>query len=393
MTRIFAFILAIFVASAAAAEGCFPFCDTNTWKSVQCGALCNVQFWNDASAADVRAIFTYGPSVNGNVMQGWEPIHFAAKFGTAEGVFALLEAGADPNGHAQETGIETPLISVLSPEQSQFRDVISANNSRATNLFTFHENQLIHQPENYSRYRKVFNEVEIHRITPIISALILAGAEINIRGTNGQTPLLNSVKYGATEITRMLVEAGADVNMAGDTGSSPLHHAITLVDGATVAKILIDAGADIDQLSIWGNTVLSNAVSSRNIDLIKIVIAAGANINQKDEGGETPFSSLERYFFKYGYNYEYMITAYPHIAEISELLLQAGAVAGEPTLQQIPAVSAVGSEEAEFPLLKEFLGKRGNQVEYPTLPAGKVCTQKIRRGVDVLEIIIPCPDE
>lgn len=393
MTRIFAILLAIVSASTAVAEGCFPLCDSNTWKSARCGALCNVDFWKDASAAEIQEILENGRFVNADVMQGWEPIYFAAKFGTAEGVLALLEAGADPNGHAQESGNEPPLISVLSPEHSQFRDVISANNIRATNLFTLHENQLIHQPANYFRYHKVFNEAEIHRITPIISALILTGAEINIRGTNGQTPLLNSLKYGATEITRMLVEAGADVNMAGDTGSSPLHHAITLVDGATVAEILIDAGADIDQLSVWGDTVLSNAVSSRNIDLIKIIIAAGVNINLKNEDGKTPFSSLERYFFKYGYNYEYMITAYPQIAEIAELLLQAGAVAGEPTLQQIPAVSAVGSVEAEFPLLKEFLGKRGNQVEYPTLPAGKVCTQKIRRGVDVLEIIIPCPDE
>ncbi|KAL2672549.1 hypothetical protein Neosp_013261 [[Neocosmospora] mangrovei] len=99
----------------------------------------------------------------------------------------------------------------------------------------------------------------VHQALPY---LLKAGADINIRNSNGQTPLLISLGgidfrylYGpyCMDATKMLIEAGADVNASDDKGNSCLalvHQDIDLIrllksHGATVtADVLFAAIQD-----------------------------------------------------------------------------------------------------------------------------------------------------
>ncbi|KAH7253300.1 ankyrin repeat-containing domain protein [Fusarium solani] len=99
----------------------------------------------------------------------------------------------------------------------------------------------------------------VHQALPY---LLEAGADINIRNSNGQTPLLISLGgigfrylYGpyCMDATKMLIEAGADVNASDDKGTSCLalaHNDIDLIrllrsHGATVtADVLFAAIQD-----------------------------------------------------------------------------------------------------------------------------------------------------
>lgn len=392
MTRIFAILLATISATATSAQACFPLCNTNKWKSVQCGALCNEHFWTDATAADVQEILASGRSVNENVDEGWEPIHFAANFGTVEGVLALLEAGANPDGHALRLGIETPLFGVVNSYRSQFRNAISADNIHSENRYIALTPP--YRPWPFSRrYPPLYDEAELNRITPIVSALIAAGADFDRRGNKGLTLLLFSLETGNVEIAKILVEVGADVNVVDDAGASTLHHTVKLSDGATMAQILIDAGTDPDQLSVEGETVLFRAVVARNVALVNALIDAGADISLEDSRGRTPFSYLEGDWVFEGNNYEHTVSRWPKHAELAELLLQAGAAATGTDERPAPPEADMVLDSVKYPLLKEYLDGRGDRREYSEALPDVICTQRTRKGTEVREVVVPCPSE
>lgn len=52
----------------------------------------------------------------------------------------------------------------------------------------------------------------------ITEALITAGADVNVKGPDGNTPLLSAVGWGNTAVVRVLLAHGADVNARGPNG-------------------------------------------------------------------------------------------------------------------------------------------------------------------------------
>ena len=53
--------------------------------------------------------------------------------------------------------------------------------------------------------------------------LISAGADVNLRGDNGQTPLSYAADYTNKEMASLLISAGADVNLRGDKEGHHFH--------------------------------------------------------------------------------------------------------------------------------------------------------------------------
>ena len=62
----------------------------------ECGNLCDRDWWGTATAADVKAELDAGAKVTAKNEYGSTPLHEAAGNGSAEGIQALLDAGADP---------------------------------------------------------------------------------------------------------------------------------------------------------------------------------------------------------------------------------------------------------------------------------------------------------
>lgn len=111
--------------------------------------------------------------------------------------------------------------------------------------------------------------------------------KINARDRKGQTALFaageyrNSDKDGArVEIVRLLVDAGADVNARDEDGNTPLHETF-LTD---VEEELLMLGADVNARNKEGETPIFTTVDDAAIPLF---LAHGADLNIRNNEGLT----------------------------------------------------------------------------------------------------------
>jgi hypothetical protein len=80
---------------------------------------------------------------------------------------------------------------------------------------------------------------------PGIELMLDIGADLNIRSSEGETPLQLAIIGKDPGIVHLLVERGADVNAQGSRGSTPLATAL-INDCSEIAQYLLDHGADPD---------------------------------------------------------------------------------------------------------------------------------------------------
>ncbi|HZV33076.1 MAG TPA: ankyrin repeat domain-containing protein, partial [Verrucomicrobiae bacterium] len=107
------------------------------------------------------------------------------------------------------------------------------------------------------------------------------------------TPLLAAVRKGQLKAVDFLVKSGADVNRANRFRVTPLFEAARKGDVAMV-KTLLDAHADVRFRNLSGQTPMFAVVlSSRNVEVVNLLMAFGADPNVRDISGETPLLLAE----------------------------------------------------------------------------------------------------
>ncbi len=132
-----------------------------------------------------------GADVNAQDEFGKTPLHGAAECGNQDIVEFLLDCGADVN---------------------------SLDLSKSSPLF---EAARLHNPQ-------------------AAKSLLARGASVNLTDTSGWTPLLRVFQQsGNDEIVRVLVTYGADVNVRGCRGESPLHLAVAQNNKYLVELLLV----------------------------------------------------------------------------------------------------------------------------------------------------------
>jgi len=105
--------------------------------------------------------------------------------------------------------------------------------------------------------------VDIHTATLLgdldaIKQHIAAGTDLNEKEPAlGSTPLISAAVFGKTEIAFALIEAGADLNLKNSEGSTALHSAAFLCRLEIVEKLL-ENGADKELLNNYGSTALQS---------------------------------------------------------------------------------------------------------------------------------------
>jgi len=118
----------------------------------------------------------------------------------------------------------------------------------------------------------------------IVQRLLVKGAAINAKNSDGETPLLQAVDNGNTEVVELLLAQGADINAKDDLGRKPQH----LVESISIAKLLLAGGIDVNAATDYKQTLLHVAASRNMTELVKILVKKGADINAKNDDGETP---------------------------------------------------------------------------------------------------------
>lgn len=169
----------------------------------------------------------------------------------------------------------------------------------------------------------------------VIEALIKAGANVK-SFEDGQPLIIYATGVGTPEALKALIDAGADVNARGEDDVTPLIEAVHYGDAGTV-KVLLDAGADVNAQDNLGANALMMAARgaltvSKNTDAIKFLIQSGANLVAKDKSNRTALDwAIERR--KYPENIalisEALLEKYPEQADAIKALIEKQSAAGK----------------------------------------------------------------
>lgn len=105
---------------------------------------------------------------------------------------------------------------------------------------------------------------------------------INSRdGDSGDTALMITLKRRDLPWTAFLLQNGADPNMRGGDGDTPLITAASTMFPEGVRLMLVGK-ARVDDTNSKGETALIKAVQRRDADSVRLLLAAGANPDRPD---------------------------------------------------------------------------------------------------------------
>jgi len=219
------------------------------------GADIDAELVNAVRAYDVDRIaflLEKGAEVNKLNLQGYAPLHAAARNRASHIIELLLKARADPD----------------------FPDADGAT-------------ALVHAIGR--------NHV------PSVEVLIKGGAEVDRKNAGGYTPLEVALGDNKLFAARVLIEAGADVNVAGGenkvsplmliasqlTPSVRVTHLAAGPRPMEIAELLIAKGANVNAQSATGVTALMVAAGHNNSPMIGLLLGKGADPAIKNAAGKT----------------------------------------------------------------------------------------------------------
>lgn len=159
--------------------------------------------------------------------------------------------------------------------------------------------------ERYSEAEEGLPEKQLYRAclngsADEVSALLKAGADPNTVvaqiGQKQDSLLHIAAGKGYCDILSLLIEAGADVNIRDIDDRTPLYIAAGNETSdrnviLRMAKELIDAGADINAVSCINRTALTEAVFADNAELVQLLLEHKMDPLASDKYNITPLSA------------------------------------------------------------------------------------------------------
>ena len=119
----------------------------------------------------------------------------------------------------------------------------------------------------------------------------LAGADVNVAGEGGMTPLMLAASLGQLDQVKALLKAGADVAARDEREYNALMCAAYNADldrgFPEVVQALIDAGADIETKIFYGIRPLMLAAGAGEAGVVQVLLKAGVDPKARNEGGRT----------------------------------------------------------------------------------------------------------
>ena len=196
----------------------------------------------------------------------------ASGIGTIEIAECLLKAGADVNILRGINGTALR-AAVLGGHEDLVRRLIA--HGADVNL------------RNEDKDDSVLHLALKSRNPKILKALLVAGADMNIKTFDGEHILITACKTGAATLVEPLLSSGIDINVSGarsdgrswisEKGASPLNAACS-GGHLSVVRLLLDYRADVKKTNGLYATPLMLAVRRNHLPVVRLLLEAGANV-------------------------------------------------------------------------------------------------------------------
>jgi uncharacterized protein len=125
-----------------------------------------------------------------------------------------------------------------------------------------------------------------------VDRLVTDRVDVNARGKDGMTPLLWAMWAKSKRGFLCLLEHGADPNIQLDDGDSVTSYAAAAANDSEWLEVILKHGANPNLVNskrgvFPGQTPLWDAIRSRKMKHLNVLIQAGVDVNHRDQGGET----------------------------------------------------------------------------------------------------------
>lgn len=123
----------------------------------------------------------------------------------------------------------------------------------------------------------------------IVQLLLERKADVNAKDSSGTSPLHEAARGGHLDIMQLLIRAGAIVNAQDAKGNAPLHIVMPSLVRREGMKLLLDNGANANLKDNHGDAPLHICIAlDMGKDVAELLIAKGADVNIRNTKGETP---------------------------------------------------------------------------------------------------------
>ena len=114
------------------------------------------------------------------------------------------------------------------------------------------------------------------------------GANLNLKGRDGITPLLWTLGTGNREAFERLLVAGADPNIQMEDGRSVMSYSASMDDCAYLRLTLAHGGTPNLVNPVTGRSLLLETMFHHQLDNMKALVESGANIDHPSRTGTPP---------------------------------------------------------------------------------------------------------
>ena len=129
----------------------------------------------------------------------------------------------------------------------------------------------------------------------VIGAMIAAGADIDARNADNETPLMNAIFKRSIRTTEYLVDHGASLDAANtSSGDGPVHFAVSF-NNHEALRLLLKNGVDYTAVNVHGRNIAHMAAMYGNAGTLSIMVQGGLDrldTTLRDEEHKSPAGYL-----------------------------------------------------------------------------------------------------